>query len=313
MVGISVVLMSIFVPYLLSARETSRRVTCADHLRQIGWALNIYAKYNDGMYPRVVYDPIRRPQGWAAYTGPYCDDPMAEDRGVQPSDVSASLWLLVRQGYISGEYKPASAVFACPSAGTSVDELVGEDGRKTAVEKRSNFRNGRLLGYSYCSPFSNAPTFRLNDSHVPHFVVMADKNPGRVAASMAATASPFDLAKANSKSHGGSGQNVLFADIHVDFMTTPYCGARGDNIFTALADHPVASGAIRPEANGVWGRRYGPAWAEDSFLVPSDEENDGGDFPPPPTTRPASLPTTATTTTAPSSQPATLPAGEAGK
>ena len=36
----------------------------------------------------------------------------------------------------------------------------------------------------------------------------------------------------NSGNHNGAGQNVAFADTHVEWDTTPYIGEQGDNIFT---------------------------------------------------------------------------------
>jgi type II secretory pathway pseudopilin PulG len=54
--GILVVLLAIFIPYLLSLRERSNRTTCADKLRQIRDALQAYALVNDHNFPSVRYD-----------------------------------------------------------------------------------------------------------------------------------------------------------------------------------------------------------------------------------------------------------------
>jgi prepilin-type processing-associated H-X9-DG protein len=75
-------------------------------------------------------------------------------------------------------------------------------------------------------------------------------------------------AKGNSNNHDKAGQNVLYADGHVSFQPTPFCGLGNDNIYTALVpeDKPPAHGA------GAWGQGIGPTWYADSFLVPTDDE-----------------------------------------
>ncbi len=147
---------------------------------------------------------------------------------------------------------------------------------------------------------------------------MADKNPGTKGDASVTRpnpdASPFDLALANSRNHGRAGQNVLYVDNHVGFESTPYCGVGGDNIYTALSPAPATTRPARPNANGVCGHQFSPAWPTDSYLVPTDDEVSGDQFPKPPrrpappstTTSPATVPTTTPATT-----PTTLPATSA--
>ena len=92
-----------------------------------------------------------------------------------------------------------------------------------------------------------------------------------------ADAPPFELAKANSNNHGKAGQNVLYADGHVAFQATAYCGVGTsdlrDNIYTALSPIPVVPGNRPPPyTNGFYGRDVGPSWMYDSYLVPTDDE-----------------------------------------
>src|SRR5690606_15089383 len=108
-------------------------------------ALLAYARDNNNVFPRVRWDEQRDPNSYTAYTGADDADPFADDSGVRMNDVTASLWLLVRQGLITDP-----AVFICPSAG-GVPERIGGDPRQ-----RGNFRSRAGLGYSYSSPFSNA-------------------------------------------------------------------------------------------------------------------------------------------------------------
>src|SRR3954464_5803293 len=96
---ILIILASIFVPYALKVRETSHRTQCRENLHQILLALQAYARDNGSMFPRVVHDPAL--PGSTAFPGADDLNPFAPDSGVQPNDVTASLWLLVRGGYIT--------------------------------------------------------------------------------------------------------------------------------------------------------------------------------------------------------------------
>jgi prepilin-type N-terminal cleavage/methylation domain-containing protein/prepilin-type processing-associated H-X9-DG protein len=320
-IGILVILISIFVPYLLKLREDAHRIRCVENLQRIAFALGEYANRNGGDYPRVIYDPAIRPAGYRQFTGPDSGDPFAKDSAVQPGDVTASLWLLVRLNLA----QPAD--FICPSTDDSPDTLSGPAGR------RANFHSPANLSYSYASPFSGALGYRLNsDSLKPDFAVMADRNPGVIPPP--ANATPLNLSAGNSPNHDRAGQNVLYVDGHVEFQSTPYCGVgvthdninyQHDNIFTALTATPLQKGqSPPPDGVGVVSPDVGPAWWGDSYLVPTAA--DGVTLPivvptttpvvvppPPPvapTTRPAttsaSRPTTASTT-APTSKPTTRP------
>ena len=269
LLAILAILVSIFIPVLLRSRERDRRVRCVDNLRAIQQALSSYATANGKNLPRVVYEPSRSATGYVAYTGAASPDGFARGSQVRPNDVTASLWLLVRGGLA------APARFVCPSSGAQVD-------RGEHPERRSNFAGARNLSYSYASPFSAAPGYRLNtDLLKPDFAVVADKNPGTAGGDDVTaptySAGPFELAKANSNNHAHAGQNVLYAAGHVQFQGTPYCGvgegAVRDNIYTALSAAVIPEGPEPAVAGkGVFARDIGPAWAGDSFLVPTDDD-----------------------------------------
>jgi len=282
-IAIIAILLAIFIPYISALRENSNRMTCADHLRQLRTALEDYAQVNQNLYPRTIYDPAINRNGYAAFTGTFAANPFNPfpatrptttptslpaffpPGSVQPSDVTASLWLLVRGGYVTD-----LRLFLCPSAG-------GEADTYTPGQARCNFRSAGNLDYSYACPFSGASGYRFSsDALEGGFALMADINPG-TAATVPYDASPTQLARANSPNHGGAGQNVLFADGSVAFETTPYCGvgfdpdhhAPGDNIYTALAPAPLEQGNSPFGAgNGYVGHQYGPAYRSDSYLVP---------------------------------------------
>lgn len=270
-IGLIIILLSIFVPYLLHVRETANRAACQDNLRKLAVALSGYAQANKGEFPRVVYDPAR-PHGYAAWTGPYAHSAFAPESAVQPSDVTASLWLLLRGPYIPKGYAPASRIFICPSSSNDADALRDDAGAPAAPERRSNFRSPENLSYSYASPFSDAAGYGLKSDFMPaEFVILADKNPGRKGEPIGPDASPQQLRKANSRNHGGEGQSVLYGDMHVEFRRTPYCGVGGDNIYSAVARSPIFTGqAPDMKTPGFVGPELSPAWQTDSYLVPTE-------------------------------------------
>jgi prepilin-type N-terminal cleavage/methylation domain-containing protein len=266
-IGIIALLVAILIPFLLKNREMSRRIECQSHLQQIGVALSEYAKDQgpNSPLPQTPYDAVHRPAGYTAFTGPDDPHPFARDSAVKPNDITASLWLLVRDGYIKDP-----AVFICPSTNDVADRLPAG-----GALLRGNFRGPENLSYSYASPFTDAYDFAFSSDRLPHdFAVLADKNPGfdtdgtRVLGP-ARDAGPFVLARGNSPNHGGAGQNVLHPAGDVSFEETPYCGVSQDNIYTAVAAHRLHGEHPQLDAPGYIGTDIGPAYNYDSYLVPT--------------------------------------------
>ena len=280
LVAVVGVMTSIFLPYAQRTRESDRRVRCYENLMRLSAGLRDYAAANGHYYPATRADVGRRAGGYACFTGPDDANPFAATSAVRPNDVTASLWLLVRLDLAS----PRD--FVCPSTADTPDPLADGAGR------RSNFRSADHLSYSYASPFSPAPGYRLNDTRPPEFALIADRNPGPAAADPAVDSAPLALSAANSSNHGRSGQNVLYADGHAEFSATPYCGQGGDNIFTALRRLGTTAATTGPtsmpaggptmDARGVTGRDVAPAWAADSYLVPTAADGRPASLPPSP-------------------------------
>jgi len=230
--------------------ESSVRVQCASHLRQIGQGLLIYANENKGNYPRTTFveGDVVKPE-WG--TSPSAAKPFSAE-GPVANDVTAALFLLIRTQDITSE------VFNCPSTDAEKDDYDG----KTAAE-RSNFTDvAKNLSYSYANPYPNKQAaekgYVLNSSLTAEFAVAADFNPGTSAGAENVTTVKVDspasrMRNANSFNHEGDGQNVLFGDGHVEFSNMPFVGIEKDNIYTSK------SGGIDES----------PVDASDSVLLPS--------------------------------------------
>jgi prepilin-type N-terminal cleavage/methylation domain-containing protein/prepilin-type processing-associated H-X9-DG protein len=269
-VGIVGIFLAILIPYFLRAREINRRTECEAHMGQIAEALWQYAKDQgpNSPLPETIYDPLRQPAGYTCFTGPDESHPFAKDTTVKPNDVTASLWLLVRGGYIKD-----TSVFICPSTDDRPDVL-----SPGAAVHRGNFRSPNNLSFSYACPFTDAYDFAFSTDRLPGgFALLADKNPGfqtdgTKVLGPRRDAPPFELATGNSPNHGQAGQNVLYADGHVEFQPTPYAGVGGDNIYTAVAPHRLRGEHPLLDIPGFIGPDIGPAYSYDSYLVPTAQD-----------------------------------------
>jgi prepilin-type processing-associated H-X9-DG protein len=244
------------------ARSGGARTQCASNLRQIGQALQIYAMANNGSLPRTIYDGTAGP---TAFTAPDAPDPFAAG-GPGPNDVTAAMFLLVRTTEIGLE------AFVCPGARGTPWNLSGK-----ARSAASNFPVHRHIGYSFGNPYPSeaavAAGFKWDYTLTWEFALAADINPGAPTVVAVRPNSPrAEMKYANSPNHTGDGQNVLYADGHIEFQNTVFCGmlrtpagpgiaknAFRDNIYTFGAGFGGAAGV------GVVGA---PVDAVDSVLLP---------------------------------------------
>lgn len=270
-------LLATFVPYAMSLRETSARVRCTGNLKNIWQALDNYGDVNGYFYPRTRFDE-KVGNAWTAFTGPDDRNPFLPDSAVKPNDVSASLWLLVREGLAQPGW------FICPSSWGHADRMLDAEGNQTVAKNRGNFRGPDNLTYSYATPFSSIVEYRLSDTLPARFVLLADQGPAFDQLSERTppfNARPSELSVANSVNHRLAGQNVLYADGSISFITSPYCGVRkqgpdrrtsdvndGDNIYTALAAEVLIDREPAANEPGVAGTKIGPAYRYDTYLVP---------------------------------------------
>jgi prepilin-type N-terminal cleavage/methylation domain-containing protein/prepilin-type processing-associated H-X9-DG protein len=229
-IGIVAVLMGLLLPAIEHARDKGYADACASNLRQIGLAISMYCNENQGNYPRTLYDPT---QPLTEGTGTNAADPF-QAGGVSANDLTAAPYLLLKT-----ERLPA-ALFVC-----SLDDDTSYSVDTADPSKHSNFTNWTVnLSYSFANPYPTQAVanmgYRLTNHLRGDFPVAADLNPGVTQYSNVTLAVPGASSKiienANSRNHEDDGQNVLYADGHVDFQATPLCGIGQDNIYTNQAN-----------------------------------------------------------------------------
>src|SRR6266545_8346118 len=67
-VAIIAILAAMLLPALSNAKETARRITCVNHLKQLGLAFTMYADENEGQFP------ARQQPYWMTRLQPYSQD-----------------------------------------------------------------------------------------------------------------------------------------------------------------------------------------------------------------------------------------------
>jgi len=239
-----IILAPLVLPTFSRAWETHNCVMCASRLKQLGLACNLYANVNHGEYPRTKYEPADRLIPNLTNAGFDSANPFSGDSKVPANNIPAALFLLMRTGDCP------SYVFNCPSSNGTDDNYGSYNG--LAPQNRSNFTNiKRNLTYSYANPYpDNAAAsagFDINIHIDAGFAIAADLNPGLSGGisilTINTSSSETQLRLANSRNHGRDGQNVLYADGHVEFQHDCLAGLNHDNIYCRGSGGPSATAA----------------------------------------------------------------------
>lgn len=279
-IGIIALLISILLPSLNRAREQANRIKCASNLRQIGQSIQIYANENKGAFPRTYFNTTG---------GVSLDNSGRDGDGSFPpvagapadNNTPASLFLVLKSGDITSE------VFTCPSSqgerayqGVDINGTGANAGQANWPTGAAGTSFATNLSYSYTCPFpttaARSAGFKLNYTLSSDFAILSDMNPGVGGTApnddnvqVASNVARGIMVKANSNNHAGDGQNVLYADGHVDWNPTIYCGsprpltgAPRDNIFT---------GGVNDAAGSTGTVNVQPVDQYDSVMMPTDK------------------------------------------
>jgi hypothetical protein len=187
------ILVAVLIPGIAQARQSARRVACANNLSLMSNAFATYAAANTGELPALAMPANRN---W-----------LGLGKAVDDHSNAANLLPLVAGAYITADH------FACPGRGTPA---VAMPANPTDVP--DGFR-----GYSYVNLYGPArPSWNGSASTL----VLADRNP------LFDPDSPNASPSRNSTNHGSHGSYVLSADGAVAWQITPNVGPKGDNIWT---------------------------------------------------------------------------------
>lgn len=266
-IGIIALLISILLPSLNKARETANRVKCAANLRSIGQTMLLYENDNHQAYPRTYWNGTvatidQTSATYAADNVGGIGNPIQNTSIV--NNVPTSLFLLLSQEDVT------AGIFVCPSSNATPDTYGG--GQSTALNRSSFTGVQNNLSYSYACPFPTsavvAAGFKMNATIDPTFAIAADINPGTTPAATDNVLNYTGGANGaqNSNNHNKAGQNVLYADGHVEFQQSVNVGYQTDNIYTC-----IPQGSTQYNQAGSFGA--GPGAAYDSVLYPSDDFN----------------------------------------
>lgn len=209
----------LFFPAISSSRFNSQLAFCQNNLRQLGHALSSYSRQNGGHFPEV---PIK---GNLAVAGIYA--PLLAEKQL----LSDHRLVVCPASDLAGGEKP----FALPS----LSELNLLSGSALADMQR---RMGGSYGY-HLGHFAEGRHCAPRDRGRANFALMADMPDSHRGNSVSAN-------------HGGRGQNVLFEDGHVAYLTECIHSGCRDDIF--LNDRGMVEAGIHEDDAVVAGSAVQP-------------------------------------------------------
>ncbi len=183
---------------LLDSRQAAARVECQEKLRVLNVALHTYEELNH-KFPSVVSE---RPRDAAGMVIP----------------------ILASAGVLQ-----EAASIRCPGSDASASQSISLE-QARAMPPADFFREAPYLAPSYAYSLG----YRDEDNNYFGPSIPDGQQAGIVP--LLADAPPADGSPGNSGNHGGAGQNVLFADGHVQFFILRNVGFQKDDIYLNKAN-----------------------------------------------------------------------------
>jgi hypothetical protein len=193
------VLVAVLIPGIGNARDTAKRVACANNLRTVGGAFASFAGDHGNALPMLAM-PAPAAVSWKP-VAPALASPTEHSN-------TANMLPLLREKYLA---EPAR--LACPAVAAAVP---------ADWSPEQNDLPDALHGYNYTNMYGPD---RPNWDHKTTTIILADRNP------LFVTPRAEDIHE-NSPNHAGRGSMVLYADASARWQTTPDVGPKGDNIWT---------------------------------------------------------------------------------
>lgn len=229
--AIIVIGFSVLWPAMAAVREQSRRAACQSNFITAGAAFGQYSADNRDSLPLAT--PSRPGNPWWFVGRPEHSN-------------SANLFVLTRTGYADLDR------FACDGNPHSRVEPASPD--------QADWRDIREVSYSYQNMFAHERPTWTGSARV---VLVSDRSPVVLRAIRGEWINPYE----NSPNHGGRGQNVLFNDGSVKWLTTPVLET-GDNIWLPRFIEDAIARLTNPDRAKPLQGTESPASADDSFVGP---------------------------------------------
>jgi prepilin-type processing-associated H-X9-DG protein len=179
------VLASLLFPALSSSRHNSQILACENNLRQVGMAFRNYSSIHDGGFVAIPRD------GNLAVSG--CFGPILKDAGLLEDDS-----LLACAGVANDE--PPVVIPSVSQIEMATDE-----------DQRLHYRRTMGGHYGYSMGYRDGDDYRAPHEGTTQVILLADQ--------------PSTAGDRQSLNHGGNGQNCLFGDGHVEFVSGPAYGS----------------------------------------------------------------------------------------
>ena len=196
---------SLILPVLAKTRSEAMRIACNARIGTVGKAFAHYASDHLGQMPRREAAPNAEwfHVGWTRFDW----EPVRSN--------TVNLYLLARDRYVE------PSTLACPA---------NQHAPRVMTADVHDWPSARAVSYSYQNQFGPKPRL-LRDN--PRMAILADKNPRfRTDNGMTLEYDKSLRMSACSRTHGGWGQNVLFADGSVLWYISPRM-SNGDHIWLA--------------------------------------------------------------------------------